>query len=73
MNIAIDRLKPLALTRLYSEITDPTSNNAMRAIEIAGRFKETDWFVRHSETNVGIFATLIESPIETVDLDKYRD
>lgn len=61
IDVSMDRLKPLAINRLYHEILSPTSNNGMKAIELAGRFKETDWFVRQSETNLGILINMHES------------
>src|SRR5213082_544879 len=60
INVSMDRLKPLAINRLYHEILNAHSSNGMKAIELAGRFKETDWFVRQSETNIGILLNLQE-------------
>lgn len=59
--VSIGKLKPLAVNRLYFELLDPESRDAMRAIEIAGRFKETDWFVRSTELNLGVFVGLSDS------------
>jgi len=60
--ITLDRLKPLAVQRLWSEITDPKSSLGIKAIEIAGRFKETDWFVKSGgEVSIGVFAQLSEA------------
>src|SRR6266851_1632098 len=58
ISVNMDRLKPLAINRLYHEILNPASNNGMKAIELAGKFKETDWFVRQSETNLGILINM---------------
>jgi hypothetical protein len=60
MIVSLDRLKPLAVNRLYHEIINLKSPNAMRAIELAGRFKETDWFVRNSEVQLGVFVGIAE-------------
>lgn len=63
VNASVEQLKPMAITRLYREIADPESSAGMKAIELAGRFKETDWFVRSSETNIGVFTAIIEQTI----------
>jgi len=74
ITVSIDRLKPVAVTRLFREISDPESSNAIRAIEVAGKFKETDWFVRNSETNIGIFAQMVENTVIVDNSpDKFED
>jgi|ERR1700747_1076244 len=55
------RLKPLAINRLYQEIINANSSNGIKAIEVAGKFKETDWFVRQSETQIGLLIELADS------------
>lgn len=55
---SLDKLKPLAIQRLHAEITNYKSSAGMKAIELAGRFKEADWFVRNVDVQVGIFAGL---------------
>lgn len=66
-------LKPLAVRRLHAEIVDFTSPLGMKAIELAGRFKETDWFVRNAEVQVGVFGAFAEpGPAEKV-IEAYRD
>jgi hypothetical protein len=60
-NISLDKLKPLAINRLHSEIVNPKSSLGMKAIELAGRFKETDWFVRNMDVNIGVFSALGEA------------
>lgn len=59
--ITLDRLKPLAVRRLHDEIVNPKSSLGIKAIEVAGRFKETDWFVRNAEVNIGVFTALGEA------------
>jgi hypothetical protein len=56
----LSRLKPVAVARLFREIAAPDSPFGMRAIELAGRFKETDWFVRNSEVQLGVFLGITE-------------
>jgi len=54
-------LKPLAVKRLQDEIANPKSVAGMKAIELAGRFKENDWFVRNADVQVGVMAVLGDS------------
>lgn len=59
----VSALKPMAITRLFREIVNPDSgSNGLKAIELAGRFKECDWFVRHSEQNLGVFIAIADNP-----------
>lgn len=60
-HVAVDKLRPLAINRLYFELVDPTSSNGMKAVELAGRLKELDLFVRNSETNIGVLIGVSES------------
>jgi hypothetical protein len=64
-------LKPLAIARLHSEISDIRRPGGLKAIEIAGRFKETDWFVRSVDVQVGVFANFAEGP--EIMTDSYQD
>jgi hypothetical protein len=75
LTVGLDKLKPLAVKRLYEEIVNPRSANGMKAIVIAGRFKETDWFVRNSDVNVGVFMGLAEAPPDPAIevLESYKD
>lgn len=69
----ITKLKPVAVSRLYREIAAPDSPNAMKAIELAGRFKETDWFVRNTDMQLGIFVNLAEQPPQTDKLEEFKE
>jgi len=70
----LDKLKPLAVKRLYSEITDLRRPGGLKAIEIAGRFRETDWFVRNMDVQIGIFNALGEPSDPASDaLSAYQD
>ena len=72
--ISLDKLKPLAVQRLHAEITNPRSSMGMKAIELAGRFKETDWFVRNSEVQVGIAVALGENNAPEVNaIEAYQE
>ena len=71
--LSLDKLKPLAVRRLHDEIINPKSSLGIKAIELAGRFKETDWFVRNVDVQIGVFASLGErSPAEDT-LETYKD
>ena len=48
--------------KLASEIVNPKRTDGIKPIEVLGRMKEFDFFVRNSETPTGIFVTLAESP-----------
>ena len=70
--LALPALKPLAIRRLYTEIEDVTSSQGIKAIELAGRFKELDWWVRNVDVQIGVFASLGEpSPAED-SLEAYK-
>lgn len=75
LNVGLDKLKPLAVQRLYREIIDNDSPYGMKAIELAGRFKETDWFVRNQDMQLGVFVNLAERPdAESInELDKFKE
>jgi len=60
--IKVDSLRPMALKRLYFELLDPMSSNGMKAVELTGRLKELDMFVRNSETNIGILIGMHDTP-----------
>ena len=57
---SLEALKPLAIQRLHKAIVNERDRDGMKAIELAGRFKETDWFVRNAEVQVGVFAAFAE-------------
>lgn len=75
INVGLDKLKPLAVQRLYREIIDNDSPYGMKAIELAGRFKETDWFVRNQEFQLGVFVNLAERPDsqQVNELDTFKE
>ena len=73
MQADVSKLKPVAVSRLYREIAAPDSPNAMRAIELAGRFKETDWFVRNSDIQLGVFLGMTEAQPTVADTDSFKE
>lgn len=70
-DISLAGLKPLAVARLHAEITNSKSSLGIKAIELAGRFKETDWFVRNTEVQIGVFAGLGEP--DAIDVGTYEE
>lgn len=55
-----EELRSLARARLVSDISRGKSSGTERAIEVLGKFKDLDWFVRNADVQVGIFAGLID-------------
>jgi hypothetical protein len=72
LNLSLDKLKPMAIMRLYREIADIDSSLGIKAIELAGKFKETDWFVRNSDGHMGVFLT-VQDQTPDVTLDVLSD
>jgi hypothetical protein len=56
--LALKKLKPSAIKRLAYEIENTRSSLGMKAIELAGRFRESDWWVHNNEVQVGIFNSI---------------
>jgi hypothetical protein len=73
INGGLDRMKPMAVKRLFYEIADVNSPFGMRAIEIAGKFRETDWFVRSTEMQLGVLINLAEQSPQTEDSDEFKE
>jgi hypothetical protein len=65
-----ENVVPPALSRFSGNNTD-----GVTPIEILGKVRDFDWFVRSSAANVGIFVSLAESaPIEPLEmLDDFKD
>jgi hypothetical protein len=58
-NSKLNSLKPLVIRRLEASILNLKSADGMKACELAGRFKETDWWVKSSaDVQIGILAGL---------------
>ena len=75
-HLAPEELKAIAVHRLASEIANPTRTDGVKPIEVLGKMKDFDWFVRNSETSMGVFLALTEEPPPTDALqaiDRYRD
>src|SRR5258707_2847677 len=53
-----EQLKTLAIHRLAQEIANPKRTDGVKPIEVLGKMKEFDWFVRSSDVQIGIFASL---------------
>ena len=52
--------RKIAKHRLAKAVVEGRSSNVAREIELLGRFKEHDWWVRASDVQVGIFAQLCD-------------
>jgi hypothetical protein len=51
----------IAKNRLIKSVLEGKSSNVAREIELLGKLKEHDWFVRNSDASVGVFVGLMES------------
>ena len=72
--LGFEKHKPLAVRRLLAEITDLKRPAGIKAIEVLGRFKEADWFVRNVDVQIGIFNALGEPSDPASDaLSSYQD
>ena len=58
--ITAERLKPLVMRALHDELSNPRSSQRMKAVELTGRLKELDMWVRNIDTAVGVFVALGE-------------
>ena len=73
-NLRPEQLKMLAIHRLASEIANPKRTDGVKPIEVLGKMKEFDWFMRNSDVQVGIFASLAEDPpLPIRNIDDYHD
>lgn len=66
-----EQLKTIAIHRLAQEIANPKRTDGVKPIEVLGKMKEYDWFVRHNETNLGILLDLDLSPASREELNSY--
>jgi hypothetical protein len=71
-NSKLTGLKAHVIRRLEASILNLKSADGMKACELAGRFKETDWWVKSSaDVQIGILAGLsVESPAPA---EPYKD
>lgn len=58
-----EQLKMLAVHRLASEIANPKRTDGVKPIEVLGKMKDFDWFVRNADLQIGIFASLAEGTV----------
>jgi autotransporter translocation and assembly factor TamB len=74
-----EQLKTLAIHRLAQEIANPKRTDGVKPIEVLGKMKEFDWFVRSADVHVGVFAALLDPetgpPIDTAEaaISRYRE
>jgi hypothetical protein len=55
-----DQTRKIAKNRLTKAVVEGKSSNVAREIELLGRFKEHDWWVKPSDLQLGIFAQLCD-------------
>ena len=69
-----EELKTLAIHRLAQEIANPKRTDGVKPIEVLGKMKDYDWFVRCAEVQVGIFAALADQlPMDSKTLEAYEE
>jgi len=61
-HLSPEELKAIAIHRLASEIANPKRTDGVKPVEVLGKMKEFDWFVRNSDAPMGIFVALAEPP-----------
>lgn len=62
-----EELKALAVHTLAYDLTKGQSRGLERTIELLGRFKENDWFVKSQDTQIGVLIDLDVSPDKTAE------
>jgi len=71
--------RKIAKNRLTKAVLEGKSSNVAREIELLGRFKENDWWVKPSEVQLGIFAYLCDPQTQqkinaqAAAIDDYRE
>ena len=70
-----DEMRVMALNKLCTDIHRGRSSGLERTIELLGRFKMNDWFVRSADVNVGVMAVIgaIDKSVEGPVIDQYRE
>lgn len=62
-----EELKALAVHTLAHDLSIGQSRGLERTIELLGRFKENDWFVKSTDTQIGVLIDLDVSPEKTAE------
>jgi hypothetical protein len=67
--------RKIAKNRLAKAVLEGKPSNVAREVELLGRFKEHDWWIRSAETQVGIFASFCDAEMDDTakSLDAYRE
>lgn len=63
----------LAVHRLASEIASPKRTDGVKPVEVLGKMKDYDWFVRNSDTNLGVLLDLDVSCLDFASAESYPD
>ena len=67
-----DVTRKIAKNRLTKAVVEGRSSNVVREIELLGRFRDHDWWVRSAEVQVGVFSAIME-PHPDMNIDAYKE
>lgn len=56
-----ETVKNVAKYRLFDDVVKAKDSGVTRQIELLGRMKEHDWFVRNTDVQIGVFASLADN------------
>jgi hypothetical protein len=59
-DINADTVKQVSKYRLFDDVVKARDSGVTRQIELLGRMKEHDWFVRSTDVQIGVFASLAD-------------
>ncbi len=62
-------VKTTAKYRLFDDVVKGKDSGVTRQVELLGRFKEHDWFVRNTDVQIGVFASLADDSKTAVIID----
>jgi len=81
-DINAETVKQVSKYRLFDDVVKAKDSGVTRQIELLGRMKEHDWFVRNTDVQIGVFASLaddskiagnLESLTASLPTDKTED
>ena len=55
-----ETVKQVSKYRLFDDVVKAKDSGVTRQIELLGRMKEHDWFVRNTDVQIGVFASLAD-------------
>jgi len=59
-DLNVETVKQVAKYRLFDDVVKAKDSGVTRQIELLGRMKEHDWFVRNTDVQIGVFASLAD-------------